>query len=356
MRPSATWLFSVTVLATACSAPEPWLPCEDLAGVHPVCGLSAPEDLALLPDGHTLVMGLSRGIAGPGERDDRPPGRIAFLDTRSEEVRIVYPSGQRTPGGNPWGDPACPGEPDSINPHGIDLSRRADGRLQLLVVNHEGREAVEIFEVLDDRVAWRGCVLGPADASMNDVVALADGGFLVTDMIDPNAATRDTLRGILGLDTSRVYAWQPGRALAPVPGTIGPLPNGIELSPDERSVYVAYYGAGQVRRIDRATGAVLATAEVPQPDNLTWARDGRLLVASHTGDLRHHVVCQGSREGACPMPWQLLALDPESLASERLFASDGRPVGGATVAVEVGEFVWIGAFAGDRLARLRLGR
>ena len=44
-----------------------------------------------------------------------------------------------------WGTPDCPGEPDkAFAPHGIHLSRRGDGRLQLLVVNHGGREAIEV--------------------------------------------------------------------------------------------------------------------------------------------------------------------------------------------------------------------
>ena len=43
-------------------------------------------------------------------------------------------------------DVPCPGPPPpAFSPHGIHLSERSDGRLQLLAVQHGGRESVEFF-------------------------------------------------------------------------------------------------------------------------------------------------------------------------------------------------------------------
>ncbi len=54
-----------------------------------------------------------------------------------------------------------------------------------MVVNHGHRESVEFFEVFVDEntvsMIWRGCVLAPDQEFHNDVVALADGGFIVSN-------------------------------------------------------------------------------------------------------------------------------------------------------------------------------
>ncbi|MFM2419400.1 MAG: hypothetical protein RL385_4123 [Pseudomonadota bacterium] len=111
------------------------------------------------------------------------PGRIALLDIASNERTILFAGGEPMAAG-PWGASDCGGPPPKeFSPHGIHLSKRSDGALQLLVVNHGGRESVERIEVIPDgsrvQLAWRGCATSQDDL-FNDVVALSEGGFLVT--------------------------------------------------------------------------------------------------------------------------------------------------------------------------------
>lgn len=338
----------------ACSSRELITECEDAEGIRVVCGLQNPEDLALLSDGRTLIM------SQYGSMSHDRPGSIALLDLETEAVRIVHPRDadegalRPTPG---WGDPECPGPPGAVfNPHGLDLAHRPDGRLQLLVVNHGGRESIEVFEVDESaspvQVHWRGCALAGDELYINDVVHLPDSGFLVTHMMDRESPNWDLLRASFGLDTGRVYAWQPGRGFEPVPGTDAPFPNGIELSPDGKTIYLNVYLPGEVRRIDRASGEVLRGVQVPSPDNSSWARDGRLLVASHRGSFSDMRLCMDIESGACPMPFSILALDPQSLEAETLFEHEGPPMGAGTVAIDTGSELLIGSFAADRLIRV----
>ncbi len=350
LRPHAVALGLAALLVGACS-PElgPILGCEPREDIRPICGLQNPEDLALLADGRTLV------VSQYGLMDGSRAGSLALLDVGSGEHRVAWEGGSgATSPADDWAAPDCPGPPDeTFSPHGIDLFEAPGGRTGLWVVNHGGRESVEVFEVrgrgLSAELLWRGCVVAPMPLYLNDVVALPEGGFLATHMMARDGETWGIVRSALGRDTGAVYQWQPGRGFEEVFGTAGPLPNGIELSADGTEIYLNLYMAGEVRRIRRENGERLATAQVRQPDNSTWARDGRLLVASHLGGLGDSLQCQALTEGSCPMAYEIVALDPESLEGETIHSGAGAPMGAATVALDVGDLYVLGSYSGDRV-------
>lgn len=346
--------FLATVLLfvlAACTAPEGITTCEPAAGLEPICGFQNPEDLARVPGTRALL------VSQFGTMDGAQPGNLARFDTTGGGPAVVFAGGDAegesaTPG---WGEADCPAPPGpAFAPHGIHLARRADGALQLLVVNHGGRESIEFFEVADggQQVRWRGCALPPDDAYINSVVTTPEGGFLATHMYSRTSAF-GALAGLIGRDTGTVLEWSPDGSWAMVPGTEAPLPNGIELSPDGRTIYLNAYLADEVRRIDRETGELQAVAAVASPDNSRWSADGtRLLVAAHTGPFLEMMRCQRMQRGACPLAFEIVSLDPETLARETVLAHEGPPMGGATVALDVDGVLYLGSFKGDRLVRL----
>ena len=357
--PARAALAALAVLAaTGCGGGvEPVISCEAVGPARPICGFQNPEDLELLPDGRSLIVSEFGSIEGVR------PGAIARLDLASDARTVLYRGGD---GGSPtqgWGDPACPGPPPAeMSPHGIHLARRADGALQLLVVNHGGRESIELFEVTEGEagatVAWRGCALAPEGAWLNDVVALPEGGLLATHMLPRRDGLGRVLEyvkaGALGMQTGYVLEWQPGRGFAPLPGTETGFTNGIAITADGRTLFVNASIEGVVRRIDRASGRLEGSAEIPGPDNSSWAPDGRLLVASFVGSLRENLACDGIPRGACPVAFEIVALDPETLATETLYRGGGAPMGGGTVGLRVGDELFVGSFAGDRILRVGL--
>jgi beta-phosphoglucomutase-like phosphatase (HAD superfamily) len=138
------------------------------------------------------------------------------------------------------------------------------------------------------------------------------------------------------------------------PGTRAAGPNGIELSADGEKIFLNTTLASEVLRIDRRTGAIEARAAVPQPDNLTWAPDGRLRVASLRGKMRELLSCNGIEQGSCAMPFAIVALDPNTMATETVYeGGPGTPSGAGTVGLEVDGGLLIGTFAGDRIVRGR---
>ncbi len=359
MRRASPVALAVLLLTAAPAAfaelPGPFVACEAVGPARPVCGFQNPEDLAPLPGDEALLVSEYGAIEGG------KPGDLALLVLATDERSVLFRGGDAKGAPQPgWGDPTCPGPPPAaFSPHGIDLAKRRDGKLQLLVVQHGGRESIEFFEVTgagsDWSVAWRGCVLAPVDASLNEVVALPDGGFLTSKMMSLSG-NFEQLTEAAGEPSGELYEWSAKAGFKKVPGTRGALPNGVEVSPDGRTIFMNVSMGNELRRVDRASGKIEGRAEVPAPDNVTWSPDGkRLLVASlRSLDPKDFAVCQNLERGACPLPFAIVAVDPVALTTEDIYVGNGPPMGGGTVGLQVGDELFIGSFAGDRVLRVKL--
>ena len=321
--------------------------------VTPICGLRAPEDLEVLPGSRNLLVSEFGGLAGGA-------GRLSALHLASRTVHPLYPQNALA-GEQRWGDAACPGEPGAnFSPHGIHLAMRADGRRRLLVVNHGGRESVEMFELHRTRhgfaLAWRGCVMSHADEYLNDVASLPDGGFLVTVMMkrgDPEALRR----GLRGDVTGYVLRWHPRNGWSRLPGSESSMPNGIQTDPRGRYAFLATPGTKQVWKIALPGGERLGAASTANPDNLAWTARGRLLTAGMDAGGEHlFELCRTGAEPECFAPSHVDEIDPETMRVTRLFAFGNREMHPATVGVRVGERLYVGSYAGDRLLEVALVR
>ncbi|MEZ4290480.1 MAG: hypothetical protein R3E53_08075 [Myxococcota bacterium] len=145
------------------STPDALAPCDGWESSRAICGLTNPEDLAWLPGGEWVVASEMARLDPGSEAMPDPPGRITAIRARDRALRPLFPAewASEAPASSGWGDAACPGPPDParLQPR----SRRAQdglrGRRALAVVNHGGREAVELFEIVDadtDRRVWHG--------------------------------------------------------------------------------------------------------------------------------------------------------------------------------------------------------
>jgi sugar lactone lactonase YvrE len=261
-----------------------------------------------------------------------------------------------------WGDESCPGPPDPtvFKPHGIDVGEGPDGSVALAVVNHGGREAVEFFEIGGGRkpwIEWRGCVEMPDDIMTNDVAFLPGGGFVVTnfmpafDGLGPKVIW-SVLKISVGAPTGSVLRWEPGGELTEIENSQGSAPNGIEVSADGTEIFVAEWGGGSVYRLRFDEEGPPRRDEVAvdhSPDNLTWTRDGRLLVAGQEGGIMASLGCGSIRQGGCDLGYSVYLLGPVGLEATKIV--EGR--GAASVALEVGDEIFVGAFVGDQIMRVR---
>jgi sugar lactone lactonase YvrE len=233
--------------------------------------------------------------------------------------------------------------------------RAGPARLHTVYLVHHGfRESIEVFEI-DTQPAvptftWIGCVVAPQTVAINSVTALPEGGF---------AATNPNRRGgppPSPDNTGEVWEWHPQAGWTIVPGTESQGPNGIEVSRDGKSLYVNLWSGRKVMRVSRgATPVVKEVVEVAfQPDNMRWQPDGTLLSAGQGGpDMRRVIECLLK---VCADAASVVArIDPQTMkvqeiirypASERFYSS--------TVALQVGQEIWLGTITGNRIARYPL--
>lgn len=324
--------------------------CDPLAQIEPHCGFQNPEDLVLAPGGRELV------VSEIGTFLEATPGQLSIFDL-DEKARIPLPI-DWDPASENWGDPTCP-KPDAaaLSPHGIDLETRPDGRHALFVVNHGGRESVEIFELERPgptwTLRWRGCAVPPANALLNDVTALPDGGFAVTHMWDQERSMPFmAMSFILGLDTGWVWEWQAASGFERMPGSEGSMPNGIASSEDGRFVFVNHYVDNRTIKLDRSTGEIVGQVEVEQPDNVSMDEAGILWIASHQTFLADSSCSE--IVGACPHPFSIMRVDSTTMEGNNVFSHEGAPMGFATVAVPAGDRLFMGSAIGDRLISIPL--
>lgn len=328
--------------------------CEAVGDFTPVCGFQRPEDIEVMTPGDWLLVSEYGGIRG------EMPGRLSQYIPAAGKRRVLYPVAHNSADGSAdWGAPECPGPPGAmIDPHGIHHGP-AGGEERLLVVNHGGREAIELFELQDAatpdraRLVWRGCVPAPAGIWLNDVVGLPDGGFAASHMVAPDATEEALVAAeVQRADTGWVMRWQPAGGWQRVPGSAGGLPNGLEISDAGDIIYVNEYFGDRVRAIRLNDGHELWSSEVSGPDNSSWTSDGALLVASHETDLAAVFACNAAPLAPCNLPYAIVALRADDGARVKLVTGGGaNPMGAATVAVQLQDNLYIGSYVGDRLVR-----
>lgn len=344
-------LLAASAALTACGSEDiPELPCESANGIQVICNFTRPEDILQLPDTDYLIVSEMSPFGGEPE-----PGALSLYDMfRQERIPLQV----RQQGAADWGDPQCE-RPENFNlsPHGIALWSRPDGALQLLIVSHYPREAIELVEVIPSAdgadLIWRGCLIPPGAPFINSVTVAGDGTVLATHMFDLGTPVwRLYPQLILSMDTGYVYSWSADSGYGVISGSEGSFPNGIVTGADPDTVYINYYFNDEVKAVNFRTGEVLATYAVSQPDNIRY-HDGSLYIASHEFNLAEGSRCE-DRETTCPLPYSIHRLDADTFTGGKILSGSGEPFGVATVATPANGWLWMGSYVGDRMARVRL--
>jgi len=344
-------LLTSSIVLVACMDSEMKISgCDPVGDMQPVCEMQAPEDIAALPDGKHLLLSNFGGMA-EGSR-----GKITVFNTQTMEKTLAFhvPMSDVRSRGNAWGDRACKRpERTEFSPHGTHLHQLDNRKWRYLVVNHGGRESIEMFDVINRgeevALAWRGCVIAPEDTFINDVVGLANGDVIFTRMFHQPPGLAEQLKSMLGNTTGDIWRWNIETGARVLPGTEANQPNGLEISPDERYVFANMYMTGEVWKIDVDSGEVVATAAVSNADNSAWGTDGRLWVTRHEEGMMNLLSCMREQGMPCGAGFEVVAIDPETMESEVLFEHRGAPMGAATVAVPQAGRVYMGSFVGDRM-------
>ena len=327
-------------------------PCADDPELSYVCGPEKPEDVLALPGTRWLIA--SGFVDGAG---------LKLVDTGARRFVRWFTGAREEVSQDRRAFPRCPGpvDPALFNARGLSLRSTGRDRWRLLVVNHGGRQSIEVFDIdaRDDapRLTWRGCVPMPDGQIGNSVASFADGTILVTVLTRPGTSIADF---VMGRPTGAVWQWRPGdAAFAMLAGTELPGNNGLETDPDDRRFYVVAFGWHAVVVFDRAdTRQPLARIEAPDfmPDNIHWSGN-RLLLAGMRLD---EPACGGLRQVVggvadpmlCRRGWVVGELKDGRIAT----VAYGRPqpgFNGVSAATIAGGELWLGSFQSGRIAIVR---
>jgi hypothetical protein len=314
--------------------------CAPAGNVQFICGQQAPEDLVVLPGGEWVVASAFSGTGG-----------IYLINTRDRTSVVGYPGGVSKDRLDAKTYDSCPGPPDAadkmkFSTHGLAVREGSNSVHTLYVIHHGGRESVEVFEV-DARakppaLTWVGCAIAQDPIGLNSVVALPEGGFIATNFLARgiDAGARGKMMG--GENNGELWEWHTGKGWTKVPGSEAAGANGLEISKDGKTLYVAAWGSQSFFRLSRGGNPpkrdVISLGF--RVDNIRWASDGSILAAGQAG------AAPGAQTS------NVVKIDPQSLKVQEIIRHPNSPEFGAgTVAVEIGKEIWVGSFRGDRIAR-----
>jgi hypothetical protein len=316
--------------------------CDPAGTLHFVCGLAGPEDLAVVPGGKWVI---ASGMA--------QSGGIRLIDMKDKTTTVLFPGAAPKEQFDRAIYSACPGpaKHDDFRSHGLYLRSTGNQQYRLFAVHHGDRESVEVF-TFDARGAapsltWIGCAVAPDPVGLNSVVGLPDGGLIATNFQPRNADATGRGRMMAGENNGELWEWHPRGEWKKVPGSEAAGPNGLEISPDGKTLYIGGWGSQNVIRLSRGESTPKKdTVSVGfRVDNVRWAPDGTLLA---TGQLP--AAQQGQRGSS-----RSARVDPKTLKAEDVLnRPDDDAFATATVAVQIGQELWVGSVRGDRVAIMPL--
>ena len=294
------------------------------------------------------------GITGASDIEEVPGRNIAYLSVYDERGDAERGDIVRFDLDNPLDDSSwrdrTNGRPAAFRPAGITLyeERLPSGVLSqhLFVVNKAGPEIL-IFAVEENgdlRLVER--LSDSRLSSPNDVVATGPRSFYVTN---DTAAGRKSVKGkidfLLGLRTGQIFHYN-GDDWSIVADGLN-FPNGIALSDDGSTVFLAEMRAEAIRSFERdpTTDTLESSGRIPIgsfPNNISIGSDGRLLVGSVPQPFEYKAFTEALRDSAPSQVFDIV--DGETSV---VYQETGRLLSGATVAATVGDTTLIGTGADD---------
>lgn len=287
----------------------------------PVTGVAGPEDIDL---------DSRRGVAFLSSLDRTAP------DTRGAIHRFAVNDPLAAAG---WRD-MTDGVPEVFRPLGLDYFDGA-GVQRLFVIN-EATNGVELFDVAaDGALTHIKSFTERRLTSPNNVVAVGPESFYVTNDVK---AGRQSLRGqfnfLTRAATGEVFYIEDGTWRVAASGLR--FANGIEISGDGRSLYVAETAADTVKVFDRdpASGSLTHRANIAipgAPDNITVDADGEYWVAAHPKPL---AVAMLATRPEAHSPSMVVRI-PDDMRARTVYVDDGSNFSSSSAAAFLGETLMI---------------
>lgn len=295
------------------------------------------EDLVFRPGGREVF------VSSADFRDPTTPGGIFLADVQAGTMREVTPKLDFP-----------------LQPHGLDLWV-GEGRQRLFVVNHrngsgftqvagdvsEVQHTIEIFDVSDDgSLTYVATRSGPALVSPNDVGAAGFDTFYVSNDHGWGPGLPRLIEEFGQLPIGNVVYFDGSAFREVYSGT--QYANGVKVTPDGKTVYLAESVGGCVTRFDRdpTNGDLTRRSKTPRfggPDNISLDDDGSLWIAAHPKMLTFLSYAEDPHTRTSPSQILRMTSSGDAWTSEEVYLSAGKPMSAATVAAPGNSVIVVGA-------------
>ena len=336
-------------LVTASCRPEAVAPCGLDRTYQTICDIENPEDLIRL-DGTPWIL-LAQGRAGAIKA---PLAAVNLRDMRLKAAEIDLSDRAF---GDTKGDPACDGPPPRARFRGIDARPLGEGRFRIAGVNGTEVQRVELFDATTSAenisIVWVGCVEVPRSYFLNDIALGPDGDIYAAHMYTRAEGLRRYIMQVhflLGDQTGFAVAWKPNKGWSRLRNSSSSFPNGIVLDRADRAIYMTSTYASAISRIDLVEGTRKDVVLPIRPDNVSWSDRNTLIVAGGNGlRLISTAGCLELSKPGCAFPFGVVEIDPDFASRRTIFSHQDMKIPGASSAVLVGNALYLGSAAADRV-------
>ena len=311
--------------------------------VETIAGVLSSEDITIHPPTAMAFISSDDRRAHWSRKNQARQGAIYGFDLKSSDPRLVNLTEDFSP---------------ELNPHGIGWWMAENGDLSLFVVNHR-REGhfVEIFDYRGGKLVHRQSVSGALMHSPNDVIPVGPVSFYVTNDHGNSTALGRAAEEYLQLARSYVLYYD-GRTFRKVAEALA-YANGINLSPDGQSVYVAATVGQKIYVYDRdsATGSLSLRITIEAGtgvDNIEIDQRGDLWIGSHPKLL---TFVKHSKDPAVLSPSQVIRIAKKATDQyevTEIYMSAGKPLSASSVAAVFEDTLLIGSVFDNRFLRCTL--
>lgn len=297
--------------------------------------------IASVPGPEDIVIDHERGIAFVAATDRRAV--MAGANNVRGGIYAIDLVGDR----GTWAlRPLTPHVPAAFQPHGIGLYIDAAGKRTLAAVNHAGGvQSIELFDVAENSIlSHRATVRDPQLVSPNDVQPVGHNVFYATNDHGSASPLHQTVEDGLMLDHANLVYFD-GETMRVAASDLS-FANGVNVSPDGKTVYVAETidMALRIYNRDVVSGDLEAVDFVALGtglDNVDVSPDGTVMIGAHP-KLMDFLAHAGDAEQLSPS--QVVRLVPRAGgggSADTVYLNLGDEISGTSVAAAYGDVMLI---------------
>ena len=308
-----------------------------------ITGVLSSEDITIHPQtGMAFISSADRRIQWSGGSHPRQ-GAIFGFDLNSEHPKLVNLTAEFS---------------KEFNPHGIGLWVMGKDKFCVFAVNHcKSGHYVEIFDYRENKLVHRESVAGPLMHSPNDVLPVGLRAFYVTNDHGYTSGFGRLAEEYLQLARSCVLLYD-GQNFRTVAKGLA-YANGINMSPDGKTVYVAATVGQEVCVYDRDkhSGDLTPrhTIELDTGvDNIEMDENGDLWIGSHPKLLTFVKYSQNPKILSPSQVLKVAIKDSGQSTVQEIYLNDGKYLSGSSVAAVFKDTLLIGSVFDDHFLECKI--